>query len=101
MVKSLPTDAQIESAGSADAGMYMRELEGRDPHKYREFLEDANARGAQPAWRATKHLIDLIVRVIKKLVTRGGSVKGRDGGHLTQQEIKSWHELKYTPNREV
>ncbi len=67
-MKALPTDAELDAAGAADAGAYLIALRGR-PASYDAFVEarDAkwNSTPSQPIDRCLTHLLALFFRTIE------------------------------------
>lgn len=84
LTKALPTDADIAAARCADAGTYVLQLKDGDTSEYHDFLDTRVA--AQPVWRATEHLINLIIRTIERATGTGAS----ENGKLSAMEVKKW-----------
>ena len=81
---ALPTDEDVASAGSQDAGDYLNTLQVTHSAAYAVFLKDRRGRWdrepRQRIWRCVDHLMSLITQTIESNVhiTRGGVVEAAD-----------------------
>ena len=72
VLKALPTDEEIQSAGCAHAGVYLEWLELEEPDAYEQLVETRNTDFGdepdyQPIHRCVAHLIETMIYRIERL----------------------------------
>lgn len=106
ILKALPSDEDIQTAGEADAGSFLLNLEERDTASFNSFLSDPSTHaewGEEPRGKACEavsrrvtHLLHLIIRVIEgrgSQAAGGGDGGGGGGGgnmELSAAEMSKW-----------
>ena len=85
VLKALPTDDEIATAGFSDAGLYMRHLKETDENAYEKMLAARAApwpgAAPQPIERCVEHIITIIIRSIEE------QTAGADDMSLDKKEL--------------
>ena len=97
--KALPTDQEIALAESADAGVYLLEMQMEEGGAaWPDFLAtheppaDGEPSGGQPVDRALEHLLALMVRSIQ-LVVVGRRALESNSLELSAEQVRAFHKL--------
>ena len=94
-LKALPTDAEIEDSGFADAGEYLRELRTNNEDAFQALLVTRNPQWGddptQPVHRSLAHVCSILVRHVEEL-NGGGAANGAAGiaFQVSQPEANKW-----------
>ena len=92
LLKALPTDAEIESSGCANAGEFLQELLDEDPYSHALFLEQNCTQwgevARQPPERCVAHFLEVVFFRIE--VQTCGKGRGDDDDVLSAKTIQTW-----------
>ena len=102
VLKSLPIDAELEAAGTLDAGLYVRHLYVTDEAAYDELIATrsspwpGNFNMGQPPGRCVEHLIMMIFRTVQGVADDEngpgpcGAGSSVDSSELAQADVKKF-----------
>ena len=90
MLKSLPTDEELEAEGVADAGSFMFHLQAKAPSRYRTIIEaratDWGKAPPLPRARCVEHFVTLLIRSAERAMDVAPSTERQP--QLKAQDMK-------------
>ena len=88
VLKSLPTDEEVEAAGCTDAGAFFKLLRSEDEARYERMLHERSVawggEPSQPIWQCVAHVLAILFREVEE------DSAGKDNLVVTQREAESW-----------
>ena len=101
LLKALPTDAEVEASGCADAGEFLSTLFDEDPYSHAVFLEQNCTQWGevprQPPERCVAHFLAVVFTRIEAQIERKKKVREQDEGVLSETEVQAWCQTIHQP----